>query len=188
MSISFVPAVTDKENYTQIELLYEDAFPKYERAPLWFLRYKAKQSDVSFDSLFDNELWIGLLYTFEYEDILLVLYLAIDASCRSGGYGTKVLTALRENHPNKRIVLNIERIDERSDNYAQRVKRKRFYEKNGYTSAGIIVEELDQPFELLISGGSITPKEIRKVYRSFVGKILSLLPVLRVREMNTKLS
>ena len=180
MSIDFVPAAIDKENSAKIESLYKDAFPKNERAPLWFLRHKAKQSNVAFNSLYDNESWIGLLYTTEYRDILLVIYLAIDASCRSGGYGTKVLTALRENHPNKRIVLNIEQIDKQADNNAQRVKRKRFYEKNGYTSTGIIVEELGQPFEMLISGGSITSEETRQVYRSFLGKILSLLPVLRV--------
>ncbi|MEM6452613.1 MAG: GNAT family N-acetyltransferase [Cyanobacteria bacterium P01_D01_bin.105] len=184
MSIDFVPAGIDKKNSAKIESLYKDAFPKNERAPLWFLRYKAKQSNVAFNSLYDNESWIGLLYTIECGDILLVIYFAIDASCRSGGYGTKVLTALREGHPDKRIVLNIERIDEQADNNAQRVKRKRFYEKNGYTSTGIIVEELGQPFEMLILGGSITLEETRQVYGSFLGKIFSLLPVLRVREMN----
>ncbi|MEM9809149.1 MAG: GNAT family N-acetyltransferase [Cyanobacteria bacterium P01_D01_bin.56] len=188
MSIDFVPAVIDKENSTKLESLYKEAFPKNERAPLWFLRHKAKQSNVAFNSLYDNESWIGLLYTVEYRDILLIVYFAIDASCRAGGYGTKVLTALRENHPNKRIVLNIEQIDKQADNNAQRVKRKRFYEKNGYTATGIIVEELGQPFEMLISGGSITPEETRQVYRSFLGKILNLLPVLRVREMNTQSS
>ena len=180
MSIDFLPAAIDKENSAKIESLYKDAFPNSERVPFWLLRYKAKQNNVAFNSLYENESWIGLLYTIEYRDILLVIYLAIDASCRSGGYGTKVLTALRENHPNKRIVLNIEQIDKQADNNAQRVKRKRFYEKNGYTSTGIIVEELGQPFEMLISGGSITSEETRQVYRSFLGKILSLLPVLRV--------
>ena len=117
MSINFLPAVADKEHSTQIESLYENAFPKSERAPFWFLRHKAKQSDVSFSSLYEDESWIGLIYMSEYEDILLVLYFAIDASCRSGGYGTKVLTALREDHPDKRIVLTIEPIDEQADNY-----------------------------------------------------------------------
>ncbi|NER08313.1 MAG: GNAT family N-acetyltransferase [Okeania sp. SIO3C4] len=193
MSINFVPAVADTENSTKIKSLYKNAFPKSERAPFWFLRQKAKQSNVSFNSLYDDESWIGLLYTFEYGDIILVLYFAIDASCRSGGYGTKVLTALREDHPDTRIVLTIEPIDEQAGNYEQRVKRKRFYEKNGYTSAGIIVEGLGQPFEMLISGGSVTTKDVRKVYRSFLGSflwtMLTLLPVLRVCEMhNTKLS
>lgn len=192
MSINFIPAVADKEHSTQIESLYENAFPKSERAPFWFLRHKAKQSDVSFNSLYEDESWIGLIYMSEYEDILLVLYFAIDASCRSGGYGTKVLTALREDHLDKRIVLTIEPIDEQADNYEQRVKRKRFYEKNGFTSAGIIVEGLGQAFEMLISGGSVTPEEVRTVYKSFLGgflwTMLSRLPVLRVREMNTKLS
>ncbi|MEO1671710.1 MAG: GNAT family N-acetyltransferase, partial [Cyanobacteria bacterium J06631_2] len=182
MSIDFVPAVTDKQNSTKIKSLYMDAFPINERAPLWFLRHKAKQSNVAFNSIYDNESWIGLLYTIEYRDILLVIYFAIDASCRSEGYGTKVLKALREYYPDKRIVLNIEQIDKQADNNAQRVKRKRFYEKNGYTSTGIIVEELGQPFEMLISGDSITSEEMRQVYRSFLGNILSLLPVLRVRE------
>ncbi|MEO1353309.1 MAG: GNAT family N-acetyltransferase [Cyanobacteria bacterium J06635_15] len=188
MSINFVPTVADTENSTKIQSLYKNAFPKSERAPFWFLLHKAKQSNVSFNSLYDDESWIGLIYTFEYGDIILVLYFAIDASCRSGGYGTKVLTALREDHPEKRIVLTIEPIEEQTDNYEQRVKRKRFYGKNGYTSAGIIVEGLGQPFEMLISGGSITPEETRQVYRSFLGKILSLLPVLRVRETNTRSS
>jgi ribosomal protein S18 acetylase RimI-like enzyme len=186
MSIDFVPAVIDKENSTNIESLYKDAFPKNERAPLWFLRHKAKQRNVAFNSLYHNESWIGLLYTIEYRDILLIIYLAIDASCRSGGYGTKVLTALREDHPDKRIILNVEQIDNQYNNNVQRVQRKRFYEKNGYTSTGIIVEELGQPFEMLIFGDSITLEETRQVYRIFLGKILSLLPVLRIREKNTK--
>ncbi|MEO1300405.1 MAG: GNAT family N-acetyltransferase [Cyanobacteria bacterium J06636_16] len=183
-----MPAAADKENSTQIKLLYETAFPKSERAPFWFLRKKSKQSNVSFNSLYEDESWIGLIYTLEFRDILLLLYLAIDASCRSGGYGSKVLRALKEMHPDKRIVLNIEPIDERADNYAQRVKRKSFYEKNGYTSTGIIVEELGQPFEMLILGGSITPEETREVYSSLLGKILSLLPLIRVRDLNTQLS
>lgn len=172
MGLNFVPVVADKEHSTKIKSLYENAFPKSERAPFWFLRYKSKQSDVSFKSLYDDESWIGLLYTFEYEDILLVLYIVIDASCRSGGYGSRVLTGLREEHPDKRIVLTIEPIDEQADNYEQRVKRKRFYEKNGYTSAGIIIEGLGQPFEMLISGGSVTPEDVRKVFRSFLGSFL----------------
>jgi GNAT superfamily N-acetyltransferase len=188
MSINFIPAVADKENFTRVKSLYENAFPKSERAPFWFLRYKAKQSNVSFNSLYDDETWIGLLYSMEYRDILLVLYLAIDASCRSGGYGSKVLTALRADHPDKRIVLGIEKIDDQADNYAQRVKRKSFYEKNGYTFSGIIVEELGQPFEILVSGGSITPEETWAVWRSLLGKILSLLPLIRVRDLNTKSS
>jgi GNAT superfamily N-acetyltransferase len=190
MSINFVAVGADKEHLTRIKSLYESAFPKSERAPFWFLRYKAQQCEVAFNSLFDDESWVGLLYTFEYRDILLVLYLAVDASCRSGGYGTKVLTTLREDHPDKRIVLTIEPIEELADNYEQRVKRKRFYEKNGYTSAGIIVEGLGQPFEMLISGGAIAPEDVRKVYRSFLGSflgtMLTLLPVLRVRATNPK--
>ena len=190
MTIHFMPAMADKENFPNVKSLYESAFPSSEQMPLWFLRYKAKQSDVAFSSLYDYESWIGLMYTFEYEGIILVLYFAIDASCRSGGYGSKVLTTLREDHPDKRIVLTIEPVDEQADNYEQRVKRKRFYEKNGYTPTDVIVEGLGQPFEVLISGGAVTPEEVRQVYRSFLGGVLgtifSLLPVLRVREMNTK--
>lgn len=190
MSINFVPVVADKKNSNRIESLYESAFPKSERAPFWFLRCKARQSNTFSNSLYDNETWIGLMYTFEYGGIILVLYFAIDASCRSGGYGSKVLTALKEDHPDKRIVLTIESIDEQADNYEQRVKRKSFYEKNGFTSAGVIVEGLGQPFEMLISGGSITPEETRNVYSSFLGSflwtMLNLLPVLRIRGLNTK--
>ena len=40
----------------------------------------------------------------------------------------------------KKVVLLIERLDEGAENQEQRIARRRFYLKNGFTSADIFVE------------------------------------------------
>jgi hypothetical protein len=75
-------------------------------------------------------------------------------------------------HSGKRIVLNIEELDEQSENYQQRVKRKAFYEKNGFNSSGYIVKEPDARHEMLIRGGSISKAEIEAMYQSLFGQFI----------------
>tara|TARA_R110002060_G_scaffold21863_3_gene29630 strand:- start:440 stop:697 length:258 start_codon:yes stop_codon:yes gene_type:complete len=67
----------------------------------------------------------------------------------------------------KMIVLNIEELDEKEDNYQQRVKRKAFYESNGFISTGFIIKEPAERQEMLIRGGTISKKEIEAMYRFF---------------------
>jgi GNAT superfamily N-acetyltransferase len=182
MSIFFQPLAEDKENIANVESLYKRAFPRNERAPLWLLIHKVAKGKLQFNSLYDNESWIGLISTSVCKYIVYVIYFAIDDTHRSGGFGSKVLTALKERNPDKRIVLTIEPINDKANNFTQRVKRKKFYEKNGYRSSGYIVEEFGQSFEMLLLGASISPEEIRMVYRSFIGRVLSLSPFMRVSE------
>jgi len=182
MSIFFQPLATDKENVDNVKSLYKRAFPTNERAPLWLLLHKAAKGKLQFNSLYDNASWIGLISTSAYKDIVYVIYFAIDDTYRSGGFGSKVLTALKESNPDKRIVLTIEPLNDKANNFSQRVKRKKFYDKNGYQSSGYMVEEFGQSFEMLLLGASISPEEIRMVYRSFLGRVLSLSPFMRISE------
>ena len=82
--------------------------------------------------------------------------------------------ALKARCSGKRTVLNIEEIDEQSENYKQQVKRKNFYENNGYVFSGYIVEEQGERFEMMIVGGSISKAEIEAFYRKMIGRVLSL--------------
>ena len=65
-------------------------------------------------------------------DVVILLYLAISDAVRGKGYGSAVLQAVQKKYAGKRIILNIEEMDEQAANYAQRVKRKAFYQKNGF--------------------------------------------------------
>jgi GNAT superfamily N-acetyltransferase len=60
-----------------------------------------------------------------------VLYLATDESIRSKGYGSKMLKWIVEN-ARRTVVLNIETVEKAYENYEQRLKRQKFYIKNGF--------------------------------------------------------
>ena len=70
----------------------------------------------------------------EYKHIKpYVFYFAISQSERGQGYGSYILQTVKEFYKNQRLCLAIEEIDETAANYQQWVKRKEFYEKNGFT-------------------------------------------------------
>jgi GNAT superfamily N-acetyltransferase len=132
--------------------LYLKAFPAYERLPFFLIYRKRKKQDVAFYSIYDGEMWIGLVYCMIYNDLLYVCYFAIDGTIRSKGYGGAVMSKIKEMYAGRRIFLAIETLNEKAENHEQRVKRRRFYEKYGFKSAGCGIGDGVQSFEFLYLG------------------------------------
>ncbi len=175
MSINLRPLTKYDDNYSSVIQLYKNAFTTERRVPTWLLKFKLRNGKAGFNVLYEDDTWIGLLYITEYRDIILVHFLAITESFRSGGYGSKVMDSLKKMHDRKRIVLNIEKLDKQENNYAQRVRRKAFYEKNNFCSTGYLVKEPGEELEMLIFGGSINKEEIEAMYKNLFGNVVGFL-------------
>jgi len=175
LSINLRPLNQNDDNYTKVIDLYKEAFTTAQRIPTWVLKLKLRKGKAGFNVLYENDTWIGLIYTTKFEDIVLIHFLAICESFRSGGYGSKVMDAMKVMHGEKRIVLNIEKLDPQEKNFEQRVKRKAFYEKNGFSSSGYFVKEPGEELEMLIFGGCITKEEIEAMYKDLFGSIIDFL-------------
>jgi len=130
---------------------YINAFPEYERLLFWLLVYKSKKKNSDFYAIYDDSEYIGLLYLTFYKDIVYIFYLAIDPLHQSKGYGSKILQYLRKIYQDKRLLLNIEEVDSSADNYEQRFKRKRFYEKNGFRNTNFGIKK-NITYEILYLG------------------------------------
>lgn len=174
MSIDFRTLSNNDAHYLRVIELYKSAFPQAQHIPTWLLRYTLRKGKQGFSVLYAEDTWVGLMYVVEYKDIIFVQLLAIPKPLRSGGYGSKAMAALTGKHADKRIVLNIEELDHQASNYHQRVKRKDFYEKNGFNSTGYLVKEPAEQLEMLIYGGSINKQEIEAMYKSLFGGFLGL--------------
>ena len=185
MSIRFVPLEAEKQNLANLKQLYRQAFSLLERIPFWFLAYKARHDDrMKLYSLYDEDVWIGMICFVQWQDTALGLYLAIKSSHQSlPGYGSKVLASLQETSANKRLVLTIQSTRHRAKNLEKRLKRKRFYERNGFIDAGLTVYELGRPFELLSYQGSIKPEEVMAMYEALWGRICRLFIKIKSNEM-----
>ena len=173
MSINFRPFNKHDVNFVSVIELYKEAFPGAQHLPTFLLRYKLRKGKAGFYVLYENDQWIGLIYSTDYKDMVIVQFLAISALSRSEGHGSKVMEALGDKHVGKRIVLNIEELDEHAKNYQQRIKRKAFYEKNGFVSTGYIVKDPDGRHEVLIRGGCISKEEIESMYKDLLGNMIA---------------
>ncbi len=97
-----------------------------------------KMKKYHFKAYYDNNQFVGILFTIETKDTLFVNYIAVNDQIRSKGYGSKLLQTLFERYPKQSVTLFIETMeDKNANNYEQRVKRLAFYEKNGFVQTGI---------------------------------------------------
>ncbi|MEM0514675.1 GNAT family N-acetyltransferase [Pseudoalteromonas sp. YIC-827] len=188
MSIDFRPLSKYDLNYSNVIELYKEAFPGVRRVPSCILRYIMRKGKAGFFVLYQYDSWIGLIYLTEYKDIVFVHFFAISQARRSGGYGSKVMESLKAMYSQKRIVLNIEELNEQAENYLQRLKRKAFYEKNGFVSSGYIVKEPGERLEMMIFGGNVTKEEVQAMYKSLFGRMLGSFIRPDVIEIDKKLA
>lgn len=169
MSIKFVPA---SDYPTEIKTLYKSAFPKEEQAPFHLLLKRVKQGVADFYAVVDDGDFVGLTLLTGIDDIVTLFFFAIDDDLRGHGYGTEVLTALKEKYDGKRLFICVEPIEKDAPNYKQRVKRKSFYRKNGFKDMPFQVKEAGVTYDIMTVGGDIDFKDYERVTKRFFGKFV----------------
>ena len=139
------------QDYSQIKELYEESFPKNERFPFNYLISQSKKENINFDIIYEEEKLIGISYIIVEGDFAFILYFAVNNKYRGNGYGTKIIKYRKEKYNKYTILLEIEEIVTNSVNYEQRLKRKSFYERNGFYTIKGILKEGKNRFELMSS-------------------------------------
>ena len=145
--------------------VYYDAFPKSEQKPMRFLLRSGKKEKIDLFLLRQGDENMGLTVTVPYRDLVLIYYLAVDPQKRGQGVGSQVMALWQAQYPGKRIFLEIERPEEGAENQAQRLRRKRFYLRNGLRETGLTVSVFGVPMEVLSLNGPVTFREYHSVYR-----------------------
>ena len=152
-------------DYKDITAFMKRVFPKEELMPMWLLNIMSIKKNYQFSAFYDNDLFIGILFTIEQDDMLFVFYLAINDEIHSKGYGSKLLQILFEKYESKPITLFIESIDPLADNYQQRVKRLAFYERNGFINTGIKTGVKVPFIDILSTDKNLTTQQCKKLVK-----------------------
>ena len=177
MSIKFTEIQNSAEK-NKIKSLYHTAIPAEERMPFFWLFSKRKRENVSFFNIYDGDEWAGFVYFSYNNDLIYVWFFAIDENARSKGYGSAVLAEIKRLYPDFRIVLGIEMIDECAENNEQRIKRKRFYERNGFRETDYMLQYRDLKVEFLLFGDLFDIEELYAIFRKsgwFIGNIIAYM-------------
>ena len=133
----------------RLKALYKRAFPREERKPFSIIRRMQRlgKSDIWYFE--DDGEFLGLATTINGEREVLIDYFAVAEKKRGLGYGTKMLRMLIERYDPRGVFLEIEIPYEDSKNYAERVRRKKFYLSAGLLEMGTRASLFGVDMELL---------------------------------------
>ncbi len=141
--------------YRDVGKLYRQAFPFNERMPVWLLRATAYEETTELLAFYDDGKFLGLAHLTQEEDTVFVIFLAVNPELRGQGNGSRILDFLKDTYAGQELYLCIEPLDESAKNYAQRVSRLRFYERNGFHLSGYRVFDPSGQYELLSTAVAI---------------------------------
>lgn len=164
--LNFEHVTPNHRDLDKVTKLYNTAFPACERGPLEKLvSHDLPGSGVI--ALYDGNEFVGLVSTLTAGDITHIIYLAIRDDLKGHGYGSRAISLTRSLFPGKRIIADLEAPDENSDNAGERIRRARFYAKNGFEKTEIGYEWKGENYVIWSLGGKVTENEFAEFWESF---------------------
>ncbi len=172
----------DTQQWTEIKEIYLEAFPKRERKPYFSLRRSVKKGKAIVMTATEEERLLGFVVLIPYKDMVMVDYLAVSSKIRSKGTGSFIMQKVCEEFSNKKIVLLIERLNDSAENKEQRIARRKFYVKNGFTSSDIFIDGASGEMEVLNYGKKVSKEEYIQLQKYALGSLFFKLSKIQVIE------
>lgn len=110
--------------------IYRNSFQKGDRFSLPILLFNIfRKSAKCYVAKKDHKM-VGFIYLIFYQDMIFILYLAVDKKKRDQGIGSYILHWCFDKYEGKTFYLNIDEVNTKFDDYELRKKRLQFYLKN----------------------------------------------------------
>lgn len=154
-----------EDEYEKIKDVYMYSFPPEERMPWQMLEEKCRSGALELLTIADDsDIFAGFFLIMKHRDLILPAFFAIDNARRGEGIGSEALHLLCLKYSASRIFLEIELPDPEAKNNEQRLRRKNFYLRNGFSESGILLSFFGVPMEILTYRCTLTPEEYSAVY------------------------
>lgn len=164
----------------KLEPLYLAAFPSDERAPYKMLKKKADKGTAEFLAAKEGDEIIGMVYMVCNDALAYIFYLAIMEDKRGKGYGSAVLSLMKQRYAGKKLFLARERLDEPCDNLEQRTSRRNFYLANGFTDQSFHIKEGKVTYDIMYVGEPVTAKEYDALITPWAGRLMKWFVGLKI--------
>lgn len=170
MSLTAKPLNPSLPEYRQVKALYYRAFPKYEQEAWSRLLFKRLFRRADFLVFYDQDQFVGFSYIIHHHGIHYVLYLAVNDQVRSHGYGSRILDQLKHRYAPDTLILDIEQPNPTATNNQQRLRRLRFYRKNGFNLTDRLTRTPAVTYQLLATRPQIDHTKVDNMFAWFNGR------------------
>ncbi len=157
----------DRKIKRKLRALYRSAFPRAERLPWWVLAMLARRRGICLSAYLDGDRFCGFTFDVHTENAVMIWYFAVDPELRAQGYGSAILSFCKRAYAEKTILLHVEPTDDTAaPNLSDRLRRVKFYEKNGFAHTGYEVTEVGGRFQILgTCGETDIVREYKQAFR-----------------------
>ena len=150
--MNFVEYKDNKNIKKDIKPLYLSAFPVDERPPANYYFRSFKNPNNHLYAFYDDDLFVGFSSITIYKDICYIFFLAVSPELRGQGYGSKILSELKNIYSDYVLLLCYEEVDKKYEDYEYRCKRETFYQKNGFVDNELKTNEFGVIFQTVYIG------------------------------------
>ena len=162
----------NQNQWNEIKEIYLEAFPRSERKPFFTIRHSVKTGKAQILTAEEDGVLKGFVIVIPYGSTVMVDYLAVSGKIRSHGTGSRIMQEVCRKFAGKKIVLLIEKPDDTAENKAQRIARRKFYFKCGFTSSNIFITGHSGDMEVLNFGGTVSLQEYMNLQHYALGNLL----------------
>lgn len=155
------------KDYGTIKDIFKKSFPRAEQCPVWILRLISHRKGIHSEAFYDANELCGFCYYMVNAKTVFILYLVVNPSVRSKGYGSRILSWLKEEYQGRTIFLDAEKKDEKASNALQRIRRMEFYRRNGILETNHFFDYDDVSYEILSTDRNFDEKAYRRNFLSF---------------------
>lgn len=117
--------------------LYAEAFPPEECIPWHKMLSLVPRMPLDFTAYYEDGRFAGLTVVYLREKFNWFWYFAVTKEERGQGLGQRILSRLLDRNGDKPIILDMESPDQTCENLEQRLRRLRFYGRNGFHDTGV---------------------------------------------------
>ncbi|MFI3253385.1 MAG: GNAT family N-acetyltransferase [Eubacteriales bacterium] len=171
MKLSEKIVKTSAPDFDYIKSFMKRVFPQEELFPMSLLMALNKLKRCNFQAFYEDEQFIGILYTIEFPKFVHIKYLAVNDVLHSKGYGTEMLHLLKGRYGDETCTLFVETLDSTAENFLQREKRIAFYERNGFHQVGVKIGNKKPLYDILSSNPNLRKEHCKKALRFIPMKV-----------------
>lgn len=165
MSLKTIAINADFQELEKVEILAKEAFPPEEYlSPAKIIAMANNDKNLKFWALYFETDFAGFMVVKTHKTTSYLFFLAICPDFRGKGLGSLAVKTLKQLYPDYCQVVDFEQVDERADNYQQRVKRKQFYFSNGYRETGLFVRYLGVTYEVMSMGTPFNLADFKEMF------------------------
>lgn len=171
-----------QNHWKQVKEIYMEAFPKRERKPFHSIYHSVQKGKAAIFTALEENTVLGFIMAIPYENMVMVDYLAVSSKIRSKGTGSFLIQEICRHFSGRKIVLLIERLDPCAENHEQRIARRKFYVKNGFSSSDIFIDGASGEMEILNYGSKVSPEEYLRLQQYALGRLFLRLSGKPIKE------